>query len=307
MASPIRNIWLKFLSISIAALLWLIVAGDRVVERALRVPIEFQNLPSGLEIMGDPPDMVDVRVRASSGILGRLAPGDMAAVIDLRTARPGRRLFHLTPPNVKAPYGVDVVQLSPATLPIGFENSAVRIVPVRPSVEGTPASGYEVGSIGANPATVEVVGPESSLRNLEEAMTEPISIANATRPVREVVTIGLADPSVRLRTPQTAEVTVQIVAGSSLATLPKVSVQIKNLDNGLRGRLSPAVVTLTVRGTDQGVGAISAEGIDVHVDAAGLTVGEHQVDVRTRSAPGLTVESISPQSLRLRITSVTRP
>ena len=36
--SPFRNIGLKFLSICIAALLWLVVAGDRVVERSVRVP-----------------------------------------------------------------------------------------------------------------------------------------------------------------------------------------------------------------------------------------------------------------------------
>jgi YbbR domain-containing protein len=255
--SPLRNIWLKFLSISIATLLWLVVAGDRIVERALRVPIEFQNLPVGLEIVGEPPETVDVRLRASSGTLGRMAPSDLAAVIDLRSARPGRRLFHFTPASIKVPYGIEVVQVSPATLPIGFENSAVRIVQVRPSVEGTPSAGYEVTSVVSNPATVEVVGPESSLRGLDEAMTEPISVAAATRSVREVVTIGVADPAVRLRTPQTAEVTVQIVAGSSDRTLAKVPVQIKNLDNGLRGRLSPAQVSVTVRGTVQDVRASS--------------------------------------------------
>ena len=60
--SPFRNIGLKFLSICIAALLWLVVAGDRVVERAIRVPIEFQNLPQGLEFVGDPLESVDVRL-----------------------------------------------------------------------------------------------------------------------------------------------------------------------------------------------------------------------------------------------------
>ena len=189
---PLRNIWLKFLSISIAALLWLVVAGDRVVERALRVPVEFQNLPQGLEIVGEPPESLDVRVRASSGTLGRLAPGDMAAVIDLRNARTGRRLFHLTASNVKAPYGIEVVQLAPATLPISFENSAVRLVQVRPSIEGRPAPGFEVADVTAKPAVVEVIGPESALRGLDEAMTEPISVADASRPVREVVTIGVA-------------------------------------------------------------------------------------------------------------------
>ena len=94
----------------------------------MRVPIEFQNLPQGLEIVGDPPEDVDVRLRGSSGALGRLSPGDMSAVIDLRHARPGRRLFHLTASEIHVPYGIDVVQVAPATLPIGFENSIVRIV-----------------------------------------------------------------------------------------------------------------------------------------------------------------------------------
>ena len=93
----IRNFGLKVLSIFIAALLWLVVAGDSVVERVLRVPVELQNLPSELEIVSNPPDTVEVRLRGSSGTLSRMAPGDVAAVIDLRAARPGRRLFHLTP------------------------------------------------------------------------------------------------------------------------------------------------------------------------------------------------------------------
>lgn len=298
---PLRNVWLKFLSISIATLLWLVVAGDRVVERALRVAIEFQNLPPGLEIMGDPPESVDVRVRASSGTLGRLAPGDMAAVIDLRSARPGRRLFHLTPASVKAPYGVEVVQVGPATLPIGFENSAVRIVQVRPSVEGEPAPGYEVASVTSEPATVEVIGPESSLRGLDEAMTEPVSIANASRPIREVVTIGVADPNVRLRSPQTAEVNVQIVAGTSTRTLAAAPVAIRNLDNGLRGRIAPATVSVSVRGTKRGVAAMTPDALDAYVDATALAPGTHELPVQVPVTVGINIQSISPRTVRLRI------
>lgn len=299
--SPFRNIWLKFLSISIATLLWLVVAGDRVVERALRVPIEFENLPQGLEIVGEPPETVDVRLRGSSGTLGRLTPGELAAVIDLRTARPGRRLFHLTPGSVNIPYGIEVVQVAPATLPIGFENSAVRLVQVRPSVEGRPAPGYEVASITSVPATVEVIGPESSLRGLEEAMTEPISVSDATRPIREVVNVGVADPNVRLRTPQTAEVTVQIIAGAAVRTLPGVPISIRNLDNGLRGRVLPATVSVTVRGTQQGIKDLVLDAISVTVDAAGLGAGDHEVPVRLQAAQGLAIEGVSPESVRLRI------
>ena len=56
---PFRNLGLKFLSVGVAALLWLVVAGERIVERVMRAPVEMQNLPEGLEIVGNPPDTVE--------------------------------------------------------------------------------------------------------------------------------------------------------------------------------------------------------------------------------------------------------
>ena len=50
---PFRNLGLKFLSTLVAILLWLVVAGERVVERVMRAPVEFQNLPAGLELVGN--------------------------------------------------------------------------------------------------------------------------------------------------------------------------------------------------------------------------------------------------------------
>ena len=207
---PFRNLGLKFLSTLVASLLWLIVAGERVVERVMRAPVEFQNLPAGLELVGNPPDTVEVRLRGSSGALSRMAGGDMAAVIDLATARPGRRLFHIAQNQVTVPYGIEIVQVGPSTLTMEFEMSAIRQVKVEPDVEGRPATGYEVTKVTSDPDLVEVAGPESALKRLQAAITEPVSVTDQTRSVREVVTIGVPDSSLRLRTPQTAVVTVTI-------------------------------------------------------------------------------------------------
>jgi YbbR domain-containing protein len=213
---PFRNLGLKALSICIAALLWLVVGGEGVVERVLRAPVEFQNLPASLELVGDLPDTVEVRVRGSSGALSRLGPGDMSTVLDLRTASPGRRLFHLTPGQVRVPYGVSAVLVAPSSVAVEFEAAGVRMVPVEPDVEGRPAPGYEVGEVLIEPKTVEVAGPEGALRRLTGAITEPISIANATQPVRQTVAIGVTNASVRLRTPQSAVVTVTIVPSKAI-------------------------------------------------------------------------------------------
>ena len=207
---PFRNLGLKFLSICIAALLWLVVAGERIVERVMRAPVEMQNLPESLEIVGTPPDTVEVRLRGPSGALSRMAAGDMAAVIDLQTARPGRRLFHLTQNNVSVPYGTEVVQVGPATLTLEFEMTATRTVPVEPDVEGRPAIGYEVTRVTSDPATVEVAGPASAVQRLQAAITEPVSVQDQTRSVREIVTIGVPDSTLRLRSSKAAVVTVTI-------------------------------------------------------------------------------------------------
>jgi YbbR domain-containing protein len=191
-------------------LLWLIVAGDRIVERVMRAPVEFQNLPAGLELVGNPPDTVEVRLRGSSGSLSRIAAGDMSAVVDLSAARPGRRLFHITQNQVNVPYGIDIVQVAPSTLTMEFEVSGIRLVKVAPDIDGRPADGYEITDIKSEPESVEVAGPETALRRLQSAVTEPVSVAGQTRTVREVVTVGLPDPSLRLRTPQTAIVTITI-------------------------------------------------------------------------------------------------
>ena len=99
---PFRNLGLKFLSICIAALLWLVVAGERVVERVMRAPVEYQNLPGGLELVGQPPESVEVRLRGPSGGLSRMSAGEMAAVVNVGGARPGRRIGRTRCPEAVA-------------------------------------------------------------------------------------------------------------------------------------------------------------------------------------------------------------
>jgi hypothetical protein len=209
---PFHNLALKLVSVVLAALLWLIVSGEQTVERVLRIPLEFTNIPAQLELVGDPPTVVDVRVRGSSGTLGRLSSGELAAVLDVRSPRPGQRLYHLTGSDVRAPFGVDVVQVAPSSVALFFEQSSSKTVPVQPVLEGQPAEGYMADKVTADPGKVEIVGPASALKALTSAVTEAVSVEGATKDVVESVTVGPADPTVRLRGPQTtARVTVAII------------------------------------------------------------------------------------------------
>ena len=68
---PFRHLGLKLLAVALATLLWLTVAGEHVVERSMRVPLEFRNKPADLEIVGDPPT---TRRRPAARVVGAAGP-----------------------------------------------------------------------------------------------------------------------------------------------------------------------------------------------------------------------------------------
>jgi len=298
---PFRNLGLKFLAVGLATLLWLTVLGEHVVERGLRVPLEFRNIPAALEIMGDPPASVDVRVRGTSGLLSRLQPGEVVAVLDLGSARPGSRLFHLRTDQVQAPYGVEVAQVVPATVALDIERSGEATVPVVPAIEGTPAPGFVVGTVTTTPPTVTVVGAVSRLRALTEATTETVSVDGAASAVKDVVTIGVMDSALRLKEPRSAVVEVSIVPAPVARDLVDVPLHLRNLREGLRAEVVPVTVAVTVRGARERLGNLVSADVTAFVDLAGLGPGRYNLPVRADQPSDFGVSGIDPPTAVVRI------
>ena len=302
---PFRHLGLKVVALALATLLWFTVAGEHVVERNIRVPLEFRNLPSQLELVGDPPTMVDVRLRGSSALLSRLEPGEVVAVVDLANARAGSRLFHVRNDEVRSPYGVAVSQVVPGTIGLELEKSARRMLPVVVPTEGDPAPGFVVGQITAEPATVEVVGPESRLRKLAQATTEPISVQGATENVRDVVAVGLLDSAVRLVKPQDVTVIVDVLPAPVERELKGVLVRARNLGEGLRAPdISPASVTVSVRGRREALAGVRADTIDAFVDLAGLGAGRYNLRVQYDPSQQFGVSAIAPAVVDVNIRAI---
>lgn len=286
---------LKIVSVALGALLWMMVSSQRAsVERGLRVPLELQNLPESLEMVEPPPESVDVRVRGTADALGRISPGDLVASVDLSTAQPGRRLFHLSPERVKAPFAVTITQVTPSNIAIRFEPAATRIVPVVPSVEGEPAPGFIVGNISVDPTTVEIVGPESILRRVTEAITEPLWVGDAKADVRADAIVGVADEGVRLKSAKTAVVAVAIVPAPEERQLSAVPIRIRNLEAGLKATVTPAVVGVRVRGTKEAISKIGDTSIVAYVDLQSIGRGDYGLPIRLERAADIAVDHLDP-------------
>lgn len=297
----LRHVGLKLLSLALAVLLWSLVAGQKEAERSLRVPLEFRNMPGSLEMIGEPPSFVDVRVKGPSTTLGQLRGTELIVTVELSTARPGRRMFHLLPDHVTTPVGVRALAVVPPTVPLMFEASATKRVPVVPAIDGDPAEGYMRGRVTASPASVEVVGPESVIKQLTEATTEPVNLRGAMGRVRDTVTIGVAESSVRLKIPTNAVVVVDVSPAPVHHTIRGVPILLRHLKSGLRATVVPSEVVVRARGAAGVVTGLAAERVPAFIDLNGLNRGRYNLPVRIDATAGFSITATDPAAVQVTI------
>jgi hypothetical protein len=115
-----HNWHLKLFALLAAFLLWSTYTSEPAAEVAFVVPIEFRNVPHNLELSGDIPVQIRLRVRGRSALLRRLSPADLGITVDLVGAKPGDMLIQLTPDMVETPYGSTVVRIAPAEFHLSF-------------------------------------------------------------------------------------------------------------------------------------------------------------------------------------------
>lgn len=205
-----HDVLLRLLSVALALLLWFAVAGQKNAEICVAAPIEFRNMPAALEFVGVVPRTVEIWLRGSPGMIQRLRPSEVFVPLDLAGAVAGSRVVHLVNEDIRVPYGVRVAAVRPASFTLELEHSMRKTVPVKPTLVGTVADGYRVVSVTAQPAEVTIAGPESRVRALDGAPTQPVSVDRAQMTVG--LDVSLLPPEVPLWIvdPRSIKVTVRV-------------------------------------------------------------------------------------------------
>jgi YbbR domain-containing protein len=288
---------LKLMSLGFAVLLWLLVAGERTSEMGLSVPVELQNFPRGLELTGEPVNAVEVRLRASPGMIQRIVPGEVSAQVNLAGIGEGEHIVHLTEDSIRMPFGVKVVKIQPAVLTLQLERTLEKVVPVRARLLGRPAEGFEVADVSAAPGEVRVAGPTSRVDEIESAFTEPVSVEGARDAVTSEVTIGIADPLLRVIANPRVKVTAKIRERQATRTLKGLGVEVR----GGAGAPRPGRVDVTISGPASRLGDVPASAIRAYVDAARAVAGRATVAVEIASGnAGVEVREIAPAEVILK-------
>lgn len=298
MRLPFDNMALKAASVALAALLWYVIAGEKTSEMGLVVPVELQNFPHDLELTGEPMNAVEVRLRASPGIIQRIGPGDVSARVDLAGVGEGEHIVHLGAETIRVPFGVRVVRVNPATIALNFERTLQKTVPVRPRLTGRPAAGFEVAEVASQPAEARVSGPKTRVQEVESAFTEPVSVEGATAAVTEQVSIGLDDPLLRVQGSPRVTVTAQVREAATTRLFEGLPLAVR----GGAGRVEPGSVDVTLAGPASILQKVDRSQLKAYADLAqarGRSTAPVAVELQG-GLRGVTVKEWTPDHVSVR-------
>ncbi len=224
------------------------------------------------------------------------------AVVTLDTSQARQQLVSSVPVRVLDATGQEVRGLTvdpsivQATLAVR-EGTITKVIPVVPTLVGTPASGFAVSGVTTSPTTVVLLGSTSTLQTVQAAVTGPIDVSGARGDVTKRVTLSLPQGS----SSATQQVTVVVHIGrSQLARiLPGVPVRILGVPKGLMARATPDRVDVQVEGPQEAVQRLAPTGLSAQVDASHAGRGAHHVTPRVVLPNGVRLVAVSPAQISL--------
>jgi hypothetical protein len=204
----LHNLPLKLIALVCAILLWSAVSREPVVETAYSVPIELHHMPPNLEITTSGIPLAQVRLRGPERSLRQLTAADVHPIINLAGSGTGEHTYDLTSSQVHVPYDIEVVQVTPSQIRIGFDRSLVRQIEIHPRISGRFEPGFGVLRVTAEPATITVVGPQARVAAANLAITDPIDVSGVRGTATFSTNAYVPDPLVRELKPEQIHVTV---------------------------------------------------------------------------------------------------
>jgi len=203
-----HNFLLKLIALVCSVLLWSAISREPVVETAYNVPIELHQVPPNLEITTSGIPLAQVRLRGPERSLRQLTAADVHPVINLSGSAVGEHTYDLTASQVRVPYNIEVVQVTPSEIRIGFDRSLTRQIEIHPRVTGRFEPGFGVLRVTADPSTITIIGPQARVTAANLAITDPIDVTGVSGSATFSTNAYVPDPLVREIKPEQIRVTV---------------------------------------------------------------------------------------------------
>lgn len=196
----LENLGLKIAAVLLSVVLWIFVTSRGQSSISIDVPLEFKNIPSGLEMVNHSAKVVSMNIKGQERLIKNITPSDIRVYVDLSKVKKGESIHYITRDDMKLPYAITVTNISPSSIKVITEETITKSVKVIPVIIGYPERDYYVKSIEVVPQTVVIKGIGSEVRKVNNIKTESMDITGFNKTFTQDLKLDLTGTNIRTRT-----------------------------------------------------------------------------------------------------------
>ena len=298
-----HNAGMKLFSLLLAFFLWFSInVSERDAEGSFEMPLRIRQ-PAGYLVTSAPTKPISVTVRGPRTILDGVDERRANVALDLSSASQGDVRVEVNADMIRPelPRRLKVVRIEPARVKVKLERLVRRTLPIRPELAGLPPLGY-APEVSVSPGEVDVSGPASKVEELKEIKTEPVDLRGAPDPISRSVLLSWAGDLVSFA-PDHVTVSVGFQPTLMSRKFDHVEVAVRNIGDGLRARLVPPRVDLTVQGPQRLLSNYTLDPGSLYVDASGREPGSYRVTPQVELPQSFEISRREPEVQTLEISA----
>lgn len=197
----IENLGLKIAAVLLSIVLWFFITSRGQSEISIDVPLEFTNMPPGLELVSYGAKTVNLNIKGQERFIKTVSASNIRVSLSLSKAKRGEGTYYINREDIKLPRSITVTNINPPGVRVTTEETASKAVKVVPVVVGEPQKGFYLKSAGVLPETIVIEGVRSEIAKVSALKTEPLDITGINETVTQDLRIDKAGRNIRTTTP----------------------------------------------------------------------------------------------------------
>ena len=273
-----QNLGMKAGALGIAILMFSLVHGAEDMQGTVYVDVLVQPPDDSKEMMliSEIPDRVRVTLRGSRSRINAIRSENIPPV-EVRPRSVEETQYYFAEDEVKLPAGVAVSQIAPSSIELMWTKRITRTLPIEVVIEGAPERGLRFsGEAKAEPATVQVEGPELAVRGLKRIRTVTVDAFELGEgPNRRELGLTAPPPHSKF-SPAAVVVTVPLARDLEERVISKLRVKAMG---GKARSIRPRLVDVRVRGIRPKIRTVDLSNVRAAVELGALSSGPDPLTV----------------------------
>jgi hypothetical protein len=256
-------------SLSVALILWIMVATEKIYSYQIRVPIEIVRLAPNKTLLEPIPEYAVIEVQGKGRSLIAAWFYDVRFRLEFPAIKKDQKINlnnYLSHLDLPATFALQIKEIvEPESFELKIDNLIEKIVSVKLSEEIEVEDGYVFANHTFGPDSVILTGPESKLKKIESILSGKIEQQSTTSAFSHRISLLNPEPGILEISPQKVQIDIDIQLLVDRIVY-KIPILIRNVRANLDVTAIPPDLALKVKGGEKIVADLQASDIKAEID-----------------------------------------